>query len=229
MTPSAVTIPHTTRVPVHSEHVGADFEIWIAEAGTPPPPMPGAPDRPSSPPRVLYVLDANLFFGTAVESTRLMSQLFGELPPTLVVGVAYPTDEFRVAGELRNRDLTPTADAGMGSPPPGVPDPLLPEEERMGHADRFLDFLTDEVKPLVADHHEGQGRRSILFGSSLGGLFATYALLQRPGAFDAYIAASPALWWDGEKQSPSWPASRCSQTCSGWRSSSGTAVIRRWR
>jgi len=114
------------------------------------------------------------------------------------VGVAYPTDEFRVAGELRNRDLTPTADPGMGARPPGAPEPLLPEEERMGHADRFLDFLTDAVQPLVAARHGGALGRSVLFGSSLAGLFTTWALLQRPGAFDAYIAASPALWWNSE-------------------------------
>lgn len=37
---------------------------------------------------------------------------------------------------------------------------------------------------------------STLFGSSLGGLFTLYALLERPEAFNAYIAVSPAIWWD---------------------------------
>lgn len=202
MTPSPVTIPRTSRHTVRSEHVGAEFHVWIAEPGISPAGAPlGSAGRPlgsADPPRVLYVLDANLFFGTAVESTRLMSQLFGELPPTVVVGIAYPTDDFRMAGELRNRDLTPTADTGMGARPPGAPEPLLPEGERMGHAGRFLDFLTEEVQPLVAERHASELGRSILFGSSLGGLFTTYALLRRPGAFDAYVAASPALWWDDE-------------------------------
>jgi predicted alpha/beta superfamily hydrolase len=30
----------------------------------------------------------------------------------------------------------------------------------------------------------------------LGGLFALYALLSRPGCFESYIATSPAIWWD---------------------------------
>jgi uncharacterized protein len=37
---------------------------------------------------------------------------------------------------------------------------------------------------------------STLFGSSMGGLFASVAALERPESFDRYIIASPALWWD---------------------------------
>jgi len=190
-----VTIAHSRRHSIHSEHVDADFELWIAEpqrlwAGT-----------PGGPPGVLYVTDANLFFGTAVEMTRIMNQLFGELPPLLVVGIAYPTDDPRVSAELRNRDFTPSEERGFEEMAGAMgPDrePLLPEGERMGGADAFLDFLEKEVRPLVEERHDVAPGRSILFGSSLGGLFAVYTLLTRPGAFDHYIAVSPALWWDDE-------------------------------
>ena len=30
----------------------------------------------------------------------------------------------------------------------------------------------------------------------MGGLFASFAVLEQPGTFDRYIMASPALWWD---------------------------------
>jgi hypothetical protein len=36
----------------------------------------------------------------------------------------------------------------------------------------------------------------ILVGHSFGGLFAVYALLERPDAFDAYVSISPSLWWN---------------------------------
>lgn len=193
----AVEIPRTQRHRVHSEQVGAEFEIWIAEAGRP---ARAAGDEPG-PPQILYVLDANLFFGTAVEMTRIMTQLFGELPPVLVVGIAYPTDDPRILGELRNRDFTPSSDASfeeMGRRVQPDWEPLLPQGERMGGAGRFLNFLVEDVRPLVEESHEVAPGNATLFGASLGGLFTLYAFLARPDAFDNYVAASPSIWWDDE-------------------------------
>ncbi len=191
---SPVTIPHASVHPLHSAHADADFQLWIAE------PVAGMFPFPPGPRRVLYVLDANLFFGTAVEMTRIMSQLYGELPPLLVIGIAYDTDSPVLQGELRARDFTPTANAGFGAEPPKMPGPMpeptLPEGRRLGRAPHFLDFLTKEVRPFVESRYDVLPGGSTLFGSSLGGLFAVHALLERPDAFDAYIAVSPALWWD---------------------------------
>lgn len=192
--PAEVTIPHTQVFDMHSEYADADYQIWVAE------PVAGVMPLPPGPRQVLYVLDANLFFGTAVEMSRLMSQLYGELPPLLVVGVGYATDQPAIQAELRARDFTPTADAGFGAIArslPGAPEPTLPEGRRLGRAPEFLDFLTREVQPFVEDRFSVSDNGSTLFGSSLGGLFTLYALLERPEAFDAYIAASPAIWWDG--------------------------------
>lgn len=186
-----VEIPRTEIHAVQSEEIGAEFEIWIAD--------PGEPRMGSSGlPTVLYLLDANLYFGTATEMTRLMTQLFGELPPVLVVGIAYPTDDPAVSAQLRNRDFTPSADPGFAEMVAQMPDfePVLPEGERMGHADRFLDFLVDEVRPLAEGRHATDPEHAILFGSSLSGLFALHALLRRPNAFTDYIAVSPAIWWN---------------------------------
>ncbi|MGB7486778.1 MAG: hypothetical protein WA901_11350, partial [Phormidesmis sp.] len=63
MTVPTVSIPDTEVHHLRSEFVGDDFELWIAK--------PQTGFVPSSePPTVLYVLDANLCFGTAVEMTR---------------------------------------------------------------------------------------------------------------------------------------------------------------
>ncbi|MDY7019937.1 MAG: hypothetical protein SWJ54_01075 [Cyanobacteriota bacterium] len=45
--------------------------------------------------------------------TRIMHKLYGELPPILVVGIAYPTKDGFLQGSLRNRDFTPSEDAGL--------------------------------------------------------------------------------------------------------------------
>src|SRR3546814_14886732 len=42
-----------------------------------------------------------------------------------------------------------------------------------------------------------QAADRILFGHSLGGLFAAHALLTRPHSFSAFIVGSPSLWWNG--------------------------------
>jgi predicted alpha/beta superfamily hydrolase len=172
--------------------IDQEFELRVAL------PVPGLmrplPDRYDT----LYVLDGDLFFGTAVEMTRLMSMLFGELPPLLVVGIGYGGTDPKRQGQLRNRDFTPTTPRempGMREPPGWTP--LLPETERFGHADRFLAFLRDEVRPFVTARYPVTGSAS-LFGSSMGGLFATWALLTEPGLFERYLIASPALWWDNE-------------------------------
>jgi tetratricopeptide (TPR) repeat protein len=38
----------------------------------------------------------------------------------------------------------------------------------------------------------------VLIGHSLGGLFAVYALLNRPELFRGYLVTSPSLWWDDQ-------------------------------
>ena len=46
-----------------------------------------------------------------------------------------------------------------------------------GGADRFLAFLTDELKPWVQERYAVTFNDSMFFGDSRGGLFATYVLL----------------------------------------------------
>lgn len=190
--PPPVYLHHTEDHLFHSEHADADFHLWIGR------PVAGlAPSR--EPPVVLWVLDGDLYFGTAVELTRIMHQLYGELPPILVLGIAYATDDPRVQGELRNRDFTPTADPDweeMGRRINPAWQPLLPEGRRTGRAPEFLRFLVDEVRPWVRKRFETAPDSDVLFGSSLGGLFAAWSVLAEPGSFAHVIAVSPALWWD---------------------------------
>jgi uncharacterized protein len=189
-----VTIPQSTVFDIHSDEADADFQIWIAT------PVPGMIPFPPGPRHVLYVLDANLFFGTAVEMTRIMSALYRELPPMIVVGIAYHPASPATQAELRARDFTPTVDVGMEAAArgwPGAPRPTLPEGRRLGRAEEFLTFLVEAVKPFVEERYDVSAG-STLFGSSLGGLFVLHTLLQRPDAFDAFISVSPALWWDDE-------------------------------
>src|SRR5262245_23889453 len=107
MQPRLVAIPDTEVLALRSEIVNDDFELWIAR------PQPGIFSQQREPEGVLFVLDANLFFGTAVEMTRIMHKLYAELPPLLVVGISYPTNDWMLQGALRARDFTPSVDGRM--------------------------------------------------------------------------------------------------------------------
>jgi ferri-bacillibactin esterase len=189
---------HATEVhSLRSEEIGQDFEIRVAHP-IPRAPRPGMPGAAEEDFPVLYVLDGDLFFATAVEMSRIM-QLFGEMPPMVVVGIGY--GDAIAQGELRNRDLTPCRDPSfeaMGAKQ--VPDHefLLPEDRRYGGATMFRTFLTDSVRPLVASLFPLRAGSETIFGSSLGGLFALHTLLTEPETFDRYIMASPAIWWSSE-------------------------------
>jgi predicted alpha/beta superfamily hydrolase len=188
----SVTLARSEVHEITSRNAEADYQLWVAV----PTRNPRTPPRETYP--VLYVTDADIWFCTAAEMTRLMHVLYGVLPPILVVGIAYGVEDPMIQGEIRNRDLTPTTSPGFEEMARRMnPDwkPALPEGRRMGRAAEFLAFLDDEVKPFVSERYPVEGKGA-LFGCSLGGLFALYALLAKPGSFDHYIAGSPAIWWD---------------------------------
>lgn len=64
--------------------------------------------------------------------------------------------------------------------------------------EKFLDFLTDNLMPYLGEKYKIDYGRSTLFGHSLGGVFAHYALFKSDSysnqPFGAYIIGSPAFW-----------------------------------
>jgi predicted alpha/beta superfamily hydrolase len=62
-----------------------------------------------------------------------------------------------------------------------------------GGADRFLAFLDSELLPAVDSLYRTTDVR-LLSGHSLGGMFAAYAVAERPDVFDAVFAFSPSFW-----------------------------------
>ncbi|MEJ5126387.1 alpha/beta hydrolase-fold protein [Comamonas sp. MYb21] len=162
-------------------------------------PGPGAPERvhrimvavpPAPPPPqgypVLYLLDGNLLF---TPTAQLMRNRFARGPsvPTqgaVVVGLGY--DDSQVLDlAARSYDYTPPA-----------PGPATDARGRAeGGADHFLDFIDQQVRPLVEASVPIDTTRQTFFGHSYGGLCVLHALLTRPGSFQRYVAASPSIWW----------------------------------
>ena len=176
--PSAFLEDVESRV-VTSAVSGREYQISVA--------LPlGYADSISKSYPVLFATDANGHFGTVVEVARMLRIGVRQIPQLLIVGLGYPSGGRQVHASGRGYDLSPTRD-------------MLWEEDRgreSGGGPDFLRFIQEELFPLIdADYRTDPADRAI-YGHSLGGLFALYAVLEGDGAFQRAIAASPSLWWD---------------------------------
>jgi predicted alpha/beta superfamily hydrolase len=176
-------LPWSRSYRLTSKTIGQDFLVEIA--------WPPVTPKPNQRFPVVYVLDGNHAFGMAALAARALQSGPFPMPPTLVVGIGYhfkqPRDHAQW-GALRLRDLSPCPDPLLESQSPGA-------SERCGGAGPFLDFIEQEVKPLVASSAPVDSSDQTLIGASLGGLFALHTLLTRPATFQRYIAVSPAIYW----------------------------------
>jgi predicted alpha/beta superfamily hydrolase len=140
----------------------------------------------------LYILDGNMYFETAVQSYRVQ-RLGTDVPPMIIVGIEYPTSSLDQWLVRRAIELTPSNNKTF--------DEQYTEQYKTptqsGEAATFLSVLEKEILPFVDKHYQTSGKTA-LFGHSLGGLFATYSLLQTKPLFDEYLISSPSLWWAEE-------------------------------
>lgn len=173
---SAVSLPNSEQWDLRASGSGREYRVFVAWPARPAPPAGY---------RVLYVMDGNAMFFTAVEAVRASERRPDSQPDalTVVVGVGYPAGvDVNVA---RTLDLTfPGSEPRLRAPG--------------GGADAFLDFLQKDLSAQLARRFTIDSRHQSIFGHSFGGLFVLHALATRPAAFQTYIAASPSIWYAGE-------------------------------
>lgn len=127
---------------------------------------------------VLYMTDADLLFGVAANVARL-SQLRGDLPDFIIVGIAYGVYETD-ARNHRNRDfLAAVPDDGDWHP---------------GAAD-FLRFLETQVFTFVDSSFRTDPSDRAIWGTSFGANFGIYALFRTDRPFGRFVVSSPATAW----------------------------------
>jgi predicted alpha/beta superfamily hydrolase len=129
---------------------------------------------------VLYMTDGDSQIGHTASTVEFLARN-GWMPEMIVVGITNTN---------RTRDLTPTAVSEQKAKQGG-------QQAGGGGGDRFLQFIETELIPTVERTYRTQPYR-VFAGHSLGGLLAIHALISRPGLFNAYLAASPSLWWDDQ-------------------------------
>lgn len=127
---------------------------------------------------VLYLLDG----GQAqdfhhISGLAQLGTVNGTTRDVIVVGVA--------SVDRRNELALPTGDPE-----------LIARYPTQGQSARFRDFLWKEVEPFVEGRFRTSGETALM-GESLAGLFVVETFLKEPQMFDAWVAVSPSLWWDG--------------------------------
>lgn len=160
---------------------GREYRILLAVPSSPPP-QAGYP--------VIYLLDAEMCFGTAVEAVRWQTKPPKGYDPAVVVGISYPPQLER--GRERFLDYTTPADPA-NLPVRGNREPW----PSLGGAEAFLDFIEEELMPAVEARFPVDRSRQAFIGHSMGGFLVLHALFTRKPLFRTYVAGSPSIWWNG--------------------------------
>jgi predicted alpha/beta superfamily hydrolase/Flp pilus assembly protein TadD len=118
---------------------------------------------------VLYLLyvDVYNYFADAVMITEKLGGT-GEIPPVIIIGVANTN---------RYRDLLPAKKR---------------HGDEGGGADDFLKFIEEELIPHIDGTYRTKDFR-ILAGPQAAAVFSLYALITKPGLFDAVVSDNPFM------------------------------------
>ena len=130
---------------------------------------------------VLYVLDGNQYFGTAVDAVKQQST-YKVVKQAIVVGIGYATDDIATIDYERGLDLTSSKDPNWRG--------------QFGGSSNFARVIEQEIKPFVNARFSIDSSQQIIWGHSLAGLFALQTMLTNPTAYAAYIFSSPSIWWN---------------------------------
>jgi predicted alpha/beta superfamily hydrolase len=185
--PSA-TLPNTHVHILHSRVNGRTYLIQVA--------LPRAYVNPGSGDVARYptLYDLDVLLGD-FPLLYDQQQFAPVVRPIILVGVTAVEPSERKWYD-REFDYTPplTAADSQYFKRTGATPPLL------GGAPQFLRVLKQEIIPLIDSTYRTSGDRG-LEGTSLGGFFVAYAMVEEPELFTRYAMISPSLWypWGREK------------------------------
>ncbi len=159
---------------LHSQRIGRDFEVVVH-------PPSATVFLPGQKFPVIYALDGG--YALAGQTGLLLGNT-GAMAPAYVVDITYPPGD----GMHRNDDLTHAKIA-----------PLMPGGPSFGGGGAaFEAFLLEDLRPFIEAKFPVDPSRSVLFGHSLGGLFAARVFADKPDAFAGWIIGSASVWADPE-------------------------------
>lgn len=169
-----VTIPASEVRKITSLIVkGQEYELQIL--------LPGRYKESNKKYPVVFLMDSQWDF-PLVKSIYGQQYYDGFIPELIIVGITWGGIHPN-ADSLRARDYTPTKEIRL---------------IQSGGADKYLDFMKQELFPFLDANYRVDNNQRILMGCSLGGLFTLYSMLTHTDMFTGYVAASPAVGWDNE-------------------------------
>lgn len=133
---------------------------------------------------VVYVTDAPYAFPLIRSIAGRVDRHGVGLEGFILVGLSYAKGDSSTVS--RNRDYTPTVNDKDHKTPGSV----------YGQSVAYLEFLEQEVLPLVDSRYRTDPKRRTYVGHSYGSLLGVQALLTRPNMFSHYILGSPSFWFD---------------------------------
>jgi uncharacterized protein len=146
-----------------SAKVGEPREFWVS--------LPDRYHESAEKYPVIYMMDGEVNFNSGVIGGVRQAAWLGEIPEFIIVGIKNTN---------RSKDIFPEEITY----PDGSKDG--------GRANRYLDFVGDELIPRMATSYRVTDYR-ILYGTSNTGFTAVHALFRNPDLASAYIAASATL------------------------------------
>jgi predicted alpha/beta superfamily hydrolase len=179
-----VVLQGTEHLTLRSEKIGQTYDLFVS--------LPEGYAKSGKSYPVLYVLDGWHFpLMASLQNNNIYSE---RMPPVIMVNIGHGTGVNPMP--LRARDFSPTHVKELAGISP--PDWL----KQTGGAAAFLEFIETKIIPLVDQTYRTVPTDRGLLGHSMGGLFALYTLVERPGLFQRIVAASPPAGWDGNHLFP---------------------------
>lgn len=174
------TISPIQRHVLNSEILGRNIRLQIG--------LPELYETTDTSYAVLYYPDAFVRIGRVTETVGALWS-GKEIPPLITVGIDIEANTLEEWSKQRSYILTPSK-SDIYEKDFGV------LESWTGGGPLFLECLEKEIIPFVENEYRTIPNDRALFGHSFGGLFALYALFEKPHLFNRYLVSSPSLPWD---------------------------------
>lgn len=120
----------------------------------------------------LYVIDSDFQFQHVSAVVNNLTRM-GKIPPMIVIGIANQGNADYVLQTTWSSQ----------------------DDSDYGGAAKFYQYISQELVPHISKSYRTNNNR-VLSGYSLGGLFTTFAMVQKDSPFNAYLAMSPSYWFD---------------------------------
>ena len=178
--PTPYALDNTEVVTTPAPRLNRSYEIYVS--------LPADYAKTTRRYPVVYVTDAPYAFPLIRAIAGRVDRHGVGLESFILVGLSYAQGESGVVS--RNRDYTPTDRTQERTQDRKAPAGVY------GQGAAYLDFLVQDVIPLVDSRYRSDPKRRIYVGHSYGSLLGLQALLDRPKTFCHYILGSPSLWFD---------------------------------